>query len=73
MATRPAVRPRTTAPREPGTAATAAGVRSTVRVEAAANDERTKSGFSIYGDPLFGMAIASAILFAVLAALVAMS
>ena len=46
-------------------------VRSTVRVETAANDDKPTEGFSFYGDPLFGMAIASVILFAVLAALVA--
>jgi hypothetical protein len=50
-----------------------AGVRSTVRVEAAANDAEPTRPFSFYGDPLFGMAIASVILLAVLAALVATS
>jgi hypothetical protein len=48
-------------------------VRSTVRVETAANDDKPTEGFSFYGDPLFGMAIASVVLLAVLAALVAMS
>jgi hypothetical protein len=42
-------------------------------VEPAANDDKPKSEFSLYGDPLIGMAIASGILFAVLAALIALS
>jgi hypothetical protein len=71
MATRPA-RARTSAAHNGSTEA-AAGVQSAVRVEPAANDDTAKTAFSINGDPLFGMAIASAILFAVLAALVAMS
>jgi hypothetical protein len=50
-----------------------AAVRSTVRTEAAVNDAEPTRTFSVYGDPLFGMAIASVILLAVLAALVAMS
>jgi hypothetical protein len=48
-----------------------AGVQPAVRVDATANDTAT-SGFALSGDPLLGMAIASAILFAVLAALMAL-
>jgi hypothetical protein len=40
-------------------------------VEAADNEHAQKSGFAIIGDPLFGMAIASGMLFAILAALIA--
>jgi hypothetical protein len=46
-------------------------VRSAVRVEAAANDATPTSEFSFLGDPIFGIAIASVILFAFLAALMA--
>jgi hypothetical protein len=45
-----------------------ADVQPDVRENAAANDETRAS---IFGDPLWGMAIASGILFAVLAALIA--
>ena len=51
----------------------AAAVHTAVRVEAAANDDKPKTEFSVFGDPLFGMAIASVILLAVLAALIAAS
>ena len=44
-----------------------------VRVDAAANDDSATSTFAVAGDPLLGMAIASGILFAVLAALIAFS
>ena len=44
-----------------------------VRVDSAANDDTPTAGFTIVGDPLWGMAIASAILFAILAALIAFS
>ena len=44
-----------------------------VRVDAAANDDSATSTFSVVGDPLLGMAIASGVLFAVLAALIAFS
>jgi hypothetical protein len=40
-------------------------------VDAAANDDSAASGYSIFGDPLWGMAIATVILFAILAALMA--
>ncbi len=49
------------------------GVRPAVRVDTAANDDTYTSGFRIFGDPLFGMAIASGILFAILAALIAVT
>jgi hypothetical protein len=48
-----------------------AGVPRAVRVEPAANDDTAASTFSVFGDPLFGMAIGTGILFAVLAALIA--
>ncbi len=48
-----------------------AAVPRAVRVDAAANDDRAPSTFSIFGDPLFGMAIGTGILFAVLAVLIA--
>jgi hypothetical protein len=50
-----------------------AGVRSAVRLDAAANDDTPTSEFSIFGDPLWGMAIGSVIFFVVLAALIAAS
>jgi hypothetical protein len=50
-----------------------AAVRPTVPVKAAVERAEPTRTFSFYGDPLFGMAIASVILLAVLAALVAMS
>jgi hypothetical protein len=42
-----------------------------VRADAAATEEARKSEFSIFGDPLWGIAIATGILFATLAALMA--
>jgi hypothetical protein len=47
--------------------------RPAVRVDTAANDDTPTSAFTIFGDPLWGMAIVSGILFALLAALVASS
>jgi hypothetical protein len=52
-------------------ATSVAGVRTTIHAEAAANDDTAAAAFSVFGDPLFGMAIASGILFATLAALIA--
>ena len=69
MSSHPALTPRSDSPRNKRPAAPDAP--SFVRVEAAANPEQPKSEFSFYGDPLFGMAIASVILFAVFAALMA--
>jgi hypothetical protein len=48
-----------------------ARLRSAEHVDATANDHAQKSGFAIIGDPLFGMAIVSGMLFAMLAALIA--
>ena len=48
-----------------------AAVPQAVRMEAAANDDTATSTFSVFGDPLFGMAIGTGILFAVLALLIA--
>jgi hypothetical protein len=48
-------------------------VPQTVRVDTAANDDSATSTFAVAGDPLFGMAMASGILFAVLAVLIAFS
>ena len=52
-------------------AATQVGALQAVRVDAAANDDTSTSTFSIFGDPLWGIAIASGMLFALLAALIA--
>jgi hypothetical protein len=73
MRSRPAHAPRPAAPENGHASAPAVRARSTVRPEAPGNDNESTSGFSFFGDPLFGMAIASVILFAVLAALVALS
>jgi hypothetical protein len=59
--------------RKKGATAPSAGVQSTVPVEAAANDDKPTTGFSVFSDPLFGMAIATGIVFAALAALVALT
>ena len=48
-----------------------AAVQPAVRGDAAANEDERTSEFSIFGDPLWGIAIASGILFAMLAALMA--
>jgi hypothetical protein len=50
-----------------------ADVPSRIHKEAPGHDDESSPGFSIYGDPLFGMAIASVIMFAVLAALMTLS
>ena len=54
-------------------AATPIVVRAVVPLDEAANDATSIPAFRIFGDPLFGMAIASGILFAILAALIAFS
>ena len=46
-------------------------VRPTVPVAEAASDAAPPLSFAIFGDPLWGMAIATVILFAIFAALVA--
>ena len=48
-------------------------VRPAVRVDAAPADQKETSEFTIFGDPLWGIAIATVILFATLAALIAFS
>jgi hypothetical protein len=73
MSPRPAVAPRPTVAEGGHVTARVAEVPSPIRHEAPANDDESTAEFSFYGDPLFGMAIASVILFAVLAALVALS
>jgi len=73
MRSRSALAPRVDAPREKRVSAPVARAQSTLPVQAAANDDKPTAGFSVYGDPLFGMAIASVILFAILAALMALS
>jgi len=70
MSSRLATRQHPAASRKNAAAKPVASVRPTVRVEAAAKNE-TKP--SVFNDPLWGMAIASAILFAILAALIASS
>ena len=73
MSSRSALTPRAAAPRKKRVTVPVAGVQAAVRVEAAANVEKPTRKFSVFGDPLFGMAIASVIMFAVLAALMALS
>ena len=73
MGSRTALAPRSASPRDEEAIAAAVSAQSTIRPEAPANDDESTSEFSFFGDPLFGMAIASVILFAVLAALVALS
>ena len=72
MSSRTAVRQRPIVPQK-NLAAPAVGIQSAMRTEAAANDEQQKPGFAPSSDPLIGMAIASVILFGVLAALIAFS
>jgi hypothetical protein len=48
-----------------------AAVSPAVRADVAVDEEARKSEFSIFGDPLWGIAIASGILFATLVALMA--
>jgi hypothetical protein len=71
MSSRSARKRHSTAPRKKPEAA--AAVRQAVPVDSAANDETTTSSFTVFGDPLLGMAIATGILFAALAALIAFS
>lgn len=73
MSSRPVLAPRSGAPEDEHASARVADVPPPMRQEAPANDDESTAKFSFYGDPLFGMAIASVILFAVLAALVALS
>ena len=70
MKSRLAVTQQPAAPRtEPATPVRA---RPTIPVAEAANDAAPTPSFAIFGDPLWGMAIASVILFAILAALIAL-
>jgi hypothetical protein len=67
MSTRFATTQHARSSREPA-ANRVAGIQSAVRQDAARNDDTRAS---IFNDPLWGMAIATGILFAVLAALIA--
>jgi hypothetical protein len=72
MRSHSAPKPHAAAPRNKHATARVTVVQSSaVPVEAAANDDKPTSEFSFYGDPLLGMAVASVILFGVLAALMA--
>jgi hypothetical protein len=71
MSSHPIVTVQTSPPRKKPAATRVAAVPQAVRVEAAANDDTATSTFSVFGDPLFGMAIGTGILFVVLAALIA--
>jgi hypothetical protein len=73
MSSRFAVKQHSATPQKDFAATPVAGVQSAVRVEAAANDDKPRSEFRFFGDPMFGIAIASVILFAILAALMAYS
>jgi len=68
MSLRLAVTRHSAASRKNRAAKPLAGARPVVRVEPAAKDDTALSAF---GDPLAGMAVASVILFAILAALIA--
>jgi hypothetical protein len=72
MSSRSALTSHYAAPQKERATAPAAGVQSTVQVAPAANDDARESRLSFRTDPLFGMAISSVILFAVLAALMAL-
>lgn len=73
MRSRPALAPRPAAPKDQHAALPAVSVQPSISRKAPANDDESAAAFSLYGDPLLGMAIASVILLAVLAALVALS
>jgi hypothetical protein len=70
MSSRLAVKPPAPAARKDLVAVPIAKAPPAARIDAAANDDAA-STFSVFGDPLLGMAIGSGILFAVLAALMA--
>lgn len=72
MSSRSALPSRAAEPANERARAPAASVQSAARVEAAASGARRGSRFSFWRDPLFGMAIASVVLFAILAALMAL-
>jgi hypothetical protein len=69
MSSRSALTSHSAAPQEERARAPAAGAQSAARVDPAANDDAQESDLSLRRDPLFGMAIASVILFVILAAL----
>jgi hypothetical protein len=71
MSSRFTVTQRSPALRKKPAANVIAAVRPAVRDDAAANGDVQTSEFSIFGDPLWGIAIAAGVLFAVLAALIA--
>jgi len=71
MSSRSALTSHSAAPQKERATAPAAGVQSTAHVNPAANDDARESEFSFWSDPLFGMAIATVVLLAVLAALMA--
>jgi hypothetical protein len=69
MRSRSALAPHTAAPVEEHIIAPVASAQPPLRQDAAANDEESMPTSSFRGDPLFGMAIATVILFVFLAAL----
>ena len=69
MSSRFSVKQRPASSRADPAAVPSAAVHSDTTV----NDETPTSTFAIFGDPLWGMAIASGILFLVLAALIALA
>jgi len=71
MSSHPIVTVQSARARKTRAATRVAAVPQAVGVEAAANDDTATSTFSVFGDPLFGMAIGTGILFAALAALIA--
>lgn len=71
MSARPATKPRPAEPRKMRPPATVATVKALPRVDDRAEEQAKHRRFGIFGDPLWGMAIASVILFATLAALIA--
>jgi hypothetical protein len=66
-----AARQDSAASRTSSAAGSVAGARSFVRVDAAANDNTVKSRFENFNDPLWGLAVATGIFFALIAAFVA--
>jgi hypothetical protein len=73
MSSRFAATQHSVASRKSPAATPVADVRPVARVHAAANEDTKTRAFAIFGDPLWGMAIATAILFAIFAALIAFS
>jgi hypothetical protein len=69
MSSRSALARREVPPAEHHVVAPVAETRSPLHTAPTANDDEHTSGFSFYGDPLIGMAVASIILLVVFAAL----